>query len=83
MFNSDFFCCFDFKFCQYYGRLGAGAAWLPRGHDGAYSVEQQVSHASSLKQNHAATEHLDMSVDDWLEVEEEFFPEGCPVTDCS
>jgi len=64
-----------------------GHGRLSRRHDGAHSVEQQVSHsdghASSLKQNHVASEQFDMSVDDWLEVEEEFFPEDCPVIDCS
>jgi len=61
-----------------------GHGRLSRGRDGANSAEQQVSqsdgHASSLKQNHVTTEHFDMSVDDWLEVEEGFFPGDCPVT---
>merc|ERR1712008_209367 len=65
----------------------AGHGRLSRRHDGTHSVEQQVSHsyghASSFKQNHVASEHFDMSVDDWLEVEEDFFPEDCPVIDCS
>jgi len=61
-----------------------GHGRLSRGRDGANSAEQQVSqsdgHASSLEQNRMTTEHFDMSVDDWLEVEEGFFPEDCPVT---
>jgi len=64
-----------------------GHGRLSRGHDGANGAEQQVSQsdgqASSLKRNHVATEHFDMSVDDWLEVEEELFPADCPTIDCS
>mmetsp|Transcript_95526 Transcript_95526/g.189338 ORF Transcript_95526/g.189338 Transcript_95526/m.189338 type:complete len:266 (+) Transcript_95526:68-865(+) len=61
-----------------------GHGRLSRGHD---SAKQEVSHSadrtSLLKQNNAATEHFNMAADDWLEVEEEFFPENCNAIDCS
>jgi len=60
---------------------------LSRGRDGEASVKWQALHidgdAPSLNQNHVATEFFNMSVDDWQEVEEEFFPEDCPVIRCS
>lgn len=56
-------------------------------HDEANGAEQQLwhsdGHAWLLKQNHMAIEHFNMASDDWLEVEEEFFPENCNAIDCS
>jgi len=48
-----------------------GHGRLSRAHDGADN------------HNHMVTQHFNISVDDWLEVEEEFFPEDRRVINCS
>mmetsp|Transcript_83926 Transcript_83926/g.166581 ORF Transcript_83926/g.166581 Transcript_83926/m.166581 type:complete len:269 (+) Transcript_83926:37-843(+) len=58
---------------------------LSGGDDSFRSVEQHVSNFDCqrlLMQKHLATQHFDLSVDDWNEIEEEFFPEDRPVVDC-